>query len=103
MELVAQVGRLGPTSGDGGVVKGRLKVDIALARGRAPALAGGLVVARSDPGPGRKTRCAAKARHVDAMLRDHGGRHHGIDAGDRGQQELLDALRIADDSSSNRA
>jgi hypothetical protein len=76
-------------SSGGDIAQRGLQIGVALARADRLALAGTFVVARTGAAPGREMTVAGEDRHIDADLRDHGGRHHPIDAGDGHQQGQL--------------
>src|SRR3954468_13415448 len=70
----------------GGGAEGGLEPAVARASRCGLGLAGGLVVARADPGPGGEVRGAGKAGHLHADLGDDHLGGAGVDTVDGGQQ-----------------
>ncbi len=91
-ELGAQVAVLDAHGSPGGGDQGRFDPGAALAHAGGATLAGALVAARTQPGPGHEMAGAGEARHVHADLRHHDAGRQVRDPGHRRQQAgaLLD-------------
>src|SRR5208283_1615057 len=80
VELVLEVGALGPRGGDGGADQNGAQVDVALAGPAAHLPAGALMIAGTDTRPGRQMTDAQEYAHVYADLGDQHRRNHPVDA-----------------------
>ena len=85
-ELRSQVAGLDAYRGPGGGHQGGLDPGAALAHAGGATLAGALVAARAQPGPGDQMAGTGEARHVHADLRHHDAGRQVSDPGHRRQQ-----------------
>src|SRR3954465_14295488 len=86
LELSLKVAALFACAGPGALHQRGLEPRRALAQPGGAALAGALVVAGTEPGPGDQVAGGREAAHVDADLGDDDLRGQVTDAGDRAQQ-----------------
>src|SRR4051794_5685052 len=80
VELVPQIAALGSRRGDGGADQDRAQMHVALAGPPALLLAGALVAAGANPGPGGKVVDAEEDAHVGANFGDNDRGDQPIDA-----------------------
>jgi len=90
LELGLQVAGLLACGGPGALDQRRLEPGCSVAQAVGAALAGALVVARAQPGPGDQVACGGEPAHVGADLGDDDLGGQVTDAGDGAQQ--LDRL-----------
>src|SRR5215213_320269 len=86
LELRPEIAVLLAAGGPGALHQGGLQPGRALAQPVGPPLAGALVVARAEAGPGEQVAGGGEAAHVGADLGDDGPGGGVADAGDGAQQ-----------------
>ena len=92
VELVLEIAALGSGRGDGGADQDGAQMDIALPGPAALVLAGALVIAGADAGPGGQMVDAEEHAHVDADLGDQDGGDHPVDPWDLHEQGMGDTI-----------